>query len=803
MRKTMMSLINDLKSDESIFLKGGSLFINFLVDVNCMEFFQKYYSEGSERPLHSIITLTGSPSHAQAVSIEQYVRQTWPLGGPELLDVVQKALKDTGQQSSATLLDGTVVRCEITQKGLDVLAFGRAPCLSETGELLSWLSAALISDNMTDRVAISEVLETPVNPRNQKEGYPEILIVSETRPSSLKREDFVNCCWFDLFEHATLIQGFPISPRPEGQRGLELSLPLMVTLGNADWLTDFQGAKILRGFSTMFVATDATSDSIQWHFMWDHAGNRIASSKAADLQAKVTSDKLVEEVESSARHFVGWTRTVKTLAGTEFFGYNEIGASNTYFSARGFNLRDSSLTVGKIVQGGMPVGRGHLNRSFHGTSHTSFEALIRAAQKNVRVSFYDSQDDRAWLVNGASAILLLTRTQLSHAQSPHSMSRFFEIDRFNHVIDGADPNAAVAALLDKSNWGLKVGEEPAEEFQEVTRNEHGDIISTKTIQRTKNNLLHEVIRKNTNLLFDLHDYQVVVKDYEETFLHASRQPGVRGWEFLDIIRGQSSLRPRETYLQLTSGGWASFTTEINAITIFASNFQGLLQPASGAELCRNWSQVPMDRGLMAVSISVLQHIRDEYSTTWSNKRNLVGNIYWPQQNELFEKCQVLNLSPSCCDRRQALWTVPKQSRRLDSSDPFQYPNGAVIFGQSSSASVTSSGALGGSNENQSKTIIGSEPLPAHHFSTLSRNHMDNLSMIDEIALKNEVDIKHQYATSNRASQNQEDKIQLYMEKSSQHTRVQDSTCAKLESELRDRKSDKQTSSSGIPLVPRR
>jgi hypothetical protein len=53
---------------------------------------EQQYEDIADRALCEAITLTGSENNAQALTTEQYMCQTWPMGGKEILGLIMKAV---------------------------------------------------------------------------------------------------------------------------------------------------------------------------------------------------------------------------------------------------------------------------------------------------------------------------------------------------------------------------------------------------------------------------------------------------------------------------------------------------------------------------------------------------------------------------------------------------------------------------------------------------------------------------------------------------------------------------------------
>lgn len=124
------------------------------------------------------------------------------------------------------------------------------------------------------------------------------------------------CCWHLLFQNPVIVKGFPIPARSHGEKGLEITMELMGHLGDASYLTEFNGVPILKGFSTMFVMTKASVDSMVWHFMCNENGDRISYLTSQPLlKSHFTPSTAKPSRWPAARNFVGWATAVERRAG--------------------------------------------------------------------------------------------------------------------------------------------------------------------------------------------------------------------------------------------------------------------------------------------------------------------------------------------------------------------------------------------------------------------------------------------------------------------------------------------------------
>ena len=56
------------------------------------------------RSFAEFLTVTGSPEEAQALTVKEYLSQTWPGSGPHLLDVLQKTINNFDHQHSGKII---------------------------------------------------------------------------------------------------------------------------------------------------------------------------------------------------------------------------------------------------------------------------------------------------------------------------------------------------------------------------------------------------------------------------------------------------------------------------------------------------------------------------------------------------------------------------------------------------------------------------------------------------------------------------------------------------------------------------
>jgi hypothetical protein len=304
--------------------------------------------------------------------------------------------------------------------------------------------------------------------------------------------------------------------------------------------------------------------------------------------------------------------------------------------------------------------------------------------RNISVVLYDMRDQRAWLVDGASALLHLTRTQLS--SSPYCLSNLFKLEDFHH----ADPEqgclAAQKALTDPRNMQIPIFED-FEMLSEITTST-GDTGTSclsdgggKFQRITRKWCFQDLVRQTYHILELIHDNQVKALTSPMVPIRVTDREKLEGFGFMDIVNGLNDLRPRVASIKRSGRGWVDFIRSIHAITLLGRGFGELIKPAADAnKLCKLWKQVPKGKDYLAACVSMLKDICTRYGDRDAKPLELAKGIHWHKADKLFEPCTCRYGRGQSCDRIQVL--LPPSLGRKSYVDPFDEPRGAVIFGRS-------------------------------------------------------------------------------------------------------------------------
>jgi hypothetical protein len=223
--------------------------------------------------------------------------------------------------STAQLRDNTLLAASFTDGQLEISATGNIYSISEVGEQLAWIGAALRSSPYQEEASycmayvadISIKKASLVLPRS--EGRCDIKFRMECLRDDNVEEN--GWCWRGMFRNPTIVRGYPIPCRPGADNtGLEIPLEIVARLTNCQKLVKFAGTTFIKGFAAMLAAARVIDNIIVWHLCYNPDGQYISYEDSQVLQNtqhrySVTMDTIVR-----SRHVVGWTDHVKNYAGS-------------------------------------------------------------------------------------------------------------------------------------------------------------------------------------------------------------------------------------------------------------------------------------------------------------------------------------------------------------------------------------------------------------------------------------------------------------------------------------------------------
>ncbi|KFY53190.1 hypothetical protein V496_07824 [Pseudogymnoascus sp. VKM F-4515 (FW-2607)] len=204
--------------------------------------------------LSELIAVTGCREESQALTVEQYLRQTWPAYGLQLLSVLQRVIINYDQHCSVVLPDNSQLNARIRGSHFTVTAIGPAQFIAECAEQIAWLQAALLCNRLNlagycvpsienYRVDTTHSSSKQLKYRGRCDiavGLTPLANPTDVIPQKPSWQQ-------DLVGKSTVIQGFPISRRPEAYSGLELSFKLLLSSVQTNGAIIDDGLVLLKG----------------------------------------------------------------------------------------------------------------------------------------------------------------------------------------------------------------------------------------------------------------------------------------------------------------------------------------------------------------------------------------------------------------------------------------------------------------------------------------------------------------------------------------------------------------------------
>ncbi|PLN75622.1 hypothetical protein BDW42DRAFT_199323 [Aspergillus taichungensis] len=623
---------------------------------------EQEYMEGPEEALEKVITLTGSTKSVQALTCGDYMRQTWPSTGKDVLRLLKVLV--SGETRGSTALPGDTRLCFSRHPSRDrntafdiwVDVRGIAPVIAEIGEQLAWLASALRSSQSRGSIAYSRPFIGNMQLGHVTyETTPRVAytceISVEVREGLVGTESVNGECWLNLFAMPLVVEGFPVRRRTEQDfEGLEIPFTMMAALAGARMVNSFGEKTVLKGFSTMLIPTKRSLDTVTWHLVSDKEENRISY---CETERFARLDITFQQLEAS-RHIVGWCPEILFYAGEPDANYGIKNSGLPRPSESSSILNSASLSVGHTVTGGVAFNMGRKDIRMRRNPYVKKIKWISQRY----VTFWDIGEERGWLVNGASALLHLVRASIVQDQHDSRFSSLclFDDDEFREASQASQPDSALEVLLNPTNFKVKVYSE-----------DDGHICFKDRVE-------------------DFYDVLERMIDYQTKAIgingKACQQPRsfLDGWDFTDIVMERDPIYPRQTILSHDGRSWVDLTRTIHAVTLFGRGFGEVVRPTHTD--CPLWATLPHGMSYLVACVADLKTIMEAYGDPYSTPTRLTHEIICCADDKL-SQCLCRGDADEHLDITQVL--LPSSMRHeLSSKSPMCLKgNGAVVFGYNS------------------------------------------------------------------------------------------------------------------------
>ncbi|KAI1501361.1 hypothetical protein F5X99DRAFT_418586 [Biscogniauxia marginata] len=318
-----------------------------------------------------------------------------------------------------------------------------------------------------------------------------------------------------------------------------------------------------------------SDDLIIWHLLYNDDPNERISYLDCNIEH---ADVSVTDLEQS-RHI---------LAGTTRASYN-IGKSNLPYSHSRFALEKAEISAGQFVTGMAAFKLGNKEKPI-------------ASRYFV---FWDEEDKRGWLVNGASTLLHILRASLEHSKRKFQSAWLLDPSILGDATNPSRLDSALKLYLDNTETNI--------------------IVSRR---QTRHYRLEDRIEYIYNILEKLIDQRADAERRPGLDINLRPRRYLEGWDFKGIVMDGDPFFSRVATLQTIGKGWVDFTQGIHAVTLFGRGFGKLFQP----------QQTTTNTPCPPACVSDLQHIMEKDGDSNSNPRRLCDNIIWHMKQATFDSC---------------------------------------------------------------------------------------------------------------------------------------------------------------------
>ncbi|KAL8382179.1 hypothetical protein RB595_006117 [Gaeumannomyces hyphopodioides] len=640
------------------------------------------YAEPPGDAISSAITVTGSSVDAQATTVAQYLAQTWPSIGLDVLAKIQDLVRGHAAVVQGVLRDTTRFEAKFEQDPMTRLVFGvqgTPEAIVQVAQVLAWLGAALRCSRYMDqpqaaysishlRVTGSNLAARPKISCKISFGYTELPAL----------HDSLGQCWHGLFRKLAVVKGFPIPCRSEPGLGLEIPLDMMAALVGSSKLDLFDAKVFIKGFSAMLVPTLRRGGIVVWHLVAQ------GDARISYLDWEGEHEQLAMAEMETARHVVGWCSQVTYDVGGPGAEYN-VRRSLLPVAHAGCRLERAEISGGQLIHGTVTFALGAREKPIHVSRDGYIPKLKWITGKYVIL--WDEESRRGWLVNGASALLHLLRASLRQSRKDKFKGAFlFNESSFIEAKGHNNADSAIEVLINERNLRLPLYSERSETVQSETSK--GQLSATRT---SKFYCIQDRVEHLYGILEKMIDHQTAVERRGGVQMPEWPRRQLEGWDFREVFADRDPLYPRVAALDTTGKGWVDFTRGIHAITLFGRGFGDLMRPGgqSAAAACTRWSTLPRGSCYLAATVSDLMEIMRVDGDPDTNPRRLSERLLWYSKETSFNPCPCGETTPARKgfgptsrhrDPVQALfpsrfWARLKRKAQAELPD-----RGAVVFG---------------------------------------------------------------------------------------------------------------------------
>ncbi|KAH7129125.1 hypothetical protein EDB81DRAFT_906999, partial [Dactylonectria macrodidyma] len=588
--------------------------------------------------LDDILCLTGTPQNAQATTVGEYFAQTWPGSSQPLITLLNRfVVHPQSAPCKHEMSDGSSLTMTQADSRSCIAVTGNIDFIVKTGEQLGWLGCALRSSHLLQGVVGYKPLLSQVDVHYASGSddsavcHIEFSIAQQSADPGLP-----GFCWADMFQNPVVVSGYPIRHRDQKNTGLDIPLETMTELMQSNHVFNLGGNFIMKGYSSLLFATAVARGGVIWHHIFNPDGDRILYNDILPDKISISTTELKLKDLGTFRHIVGWCSNVREYTGhpnAEF----AIQGSNLPPFPNSFVVEKAYLGGGSSLNAGVTVSLGKRDKPVRLSKGHGLSRLLAWIYAQPLV-FFDVNLRKAWLVDGASALLHLVRASVEQDRyhpayrSKWRLSGPLQLEGDDALgLGGSRRMTAVEILGNPRNLNIQLY------LDDERPDASGSLVEVP--YRLRDRVL-EILPQLEALV----DKQAEVAAQDGYWIpQPSKFLGktLAGWDFQDVVGPVGPINRRVCHLQAQGHGWIEYVRSIKAITVFGNNFGELLEP-DGATPCPKWNTVPEHNDYLSASIGTLKLIHTSANPTGSLESGLITpDIRWLSRAELFSPCRCM------------------------------------------------------------------------------------------------------------------------------------------------------------------
>jgi hypothetical protein len=255
-----------------------------------------------------------------------------------------------------------------------------------------------------------------------------------------------------------------------------------------------------------------------------------------------------------------------------------LGAVDGTYNVRRSGIKDGisiavlekvSLSVGKVANIGANFNIGVKDNPLHLRPEGTYRDQVRDAYNNY-VIFYDTEDERAWLVNGTTALLYAVRVSLEEYRNPcyhiSSVQALFASGSCfppEHFLEASKTHTLTSAfevLLDDRNRELVVDRDKGPPRIEITKREDGNV---ETVTKWDEDIFRfqDLVEQKWHIFEQTLDYQCS-RGASGVEVKLPTRQYLKGFDFVDVATRTQELPQKFTALEASGKAWIDFAQSI-------------------------------------------------------------------------------------------------------------------------------------------------------------------------------------------------------------------------------------------------